>query len=416
MLQTKIFPELLSRPNPEWRFDTPHTGSKPVEVAYQKTISAGKNTYVYDSHTYHTKVPPQGIAALIDYYTRPNDVVLDPFCGSGMTGVAATQLGRRALLCDVSPAAVFIAANMTTPIDAHKYREAVRQVLAEAANLEEKLYRTRCRTCGASANTLYTVWSYGMLCPHCNHEFILWNVARDEKPRNRDSKILAEFPCPCCSQTLKKRGLKRTRRYAVAMGYKCCEGGLKESMAVPTECDRRQLESIEEEWQYTDLWRPTTKLPDGLNTKQPLAAGINSIDKCYTSRALWAMSWLWERSCNWPDEEVRSKLLWTVTSLYQRITVFSEFRFWGGSGNTANYNVPAIMNEQNVFRAFERKANTIRWYFESAPAERGEVRLSTQSACELPQLADRSVDYTQCATPFDCYRVKSERERRQNQQ
>jgi len=58
-------------------------------------IRAGKNTYVYDAHTYHTKVPPGGIVQLIEYYTKPGDTVLDPFCGSGMTGVAAAPLGRR---------------------------------------------------------------------------------------------------------------------------------------------------------------------------------------------------------------------------------------------------------------------------------------------------------------------------------
>jgi DNA methylase len=34
--------------------------------------------------------------------TRENDLVLDPMCGSGTTGVAALRLGRRAVLCDES--------------------------------------------------------------------------------------------------------------------------------------------------------------------------------------------------------------------------------------------------------------------------------------------------------------------------
>ena len=42
-----------------------------------------------NAHSYHTKAPPQGIEPYIAHYTNPGDLVLDPFYGSGMTGVAA---------------------------------------------------------------------------------------------------------------------------------------------------------------------------------------------------------------------------------------------------------------------------------------------------------------------------------------
>src|SRR5438093_8656700 len=121
--------------------------SKSVREPYSADISAGKNTYVYDAHTYHTKVPPQGIGLLIDYYTRPGDLVLDPFCGSGMTGIAATELGRRTILCDLSPAATFIAYNLNFPIDPDRYLKAIYYLLESARDLEHRLYDTHCRAC-----------------------------------------------------------------------------------------------------------------------------------------------------------------------------------------------------------------------------------------------------------------------------
>ena len=45
------------------------------------------------------------IAAL----TLPGELVVDPYCGSGTTAVAAKQLGRAFITCDVDPAAVQIA-------------------------------------------------------------------------------------------------------------------------------------------------------------------------------------------------------------------------------------------------------------------------------------------------------------------
>lgn len=43
---------------------------------------------------------------LVEHYTDPGDVIDDPFCGSGQTGVAAMLTGRHALISDLSPAAI----------------------------------------------------------------------------------------------------------------------------------------------------------------------------------------------------------------------------------------------------------------------------------------------------------------------
>jgi DNA modification methylase len=44
--------------------------------------------------------PVVAIAPLIEAFSKPGDVVLDPFCGSGTTGVAAQLLDRRFVLVD----------------------------------------------------------------------------------------------------------------------------------------------------------------------------------------------------------------------------------------------------------------------------------------------------------------------------
>ena len=44
----------------------------------------------------HTCPKPLNVmVAIIERYTRPGDLILDPFCGSGTTGVACIQTGRR---------------------------------------------------------------------------------------------------------------------------------------------------------------------------------------------------------------------------------------------------------------------------------------------------------------------------------
>lgn len=46
--------------------------------------------------------PVSTIAPLVKISTRAGETVLDPMCGAGTTGVACSELGRKAILCDLS--------------------------------------------------------------------------------------------------------------------------------------------------------------------------------------------------------------------------------------------------------------------------------------------------------------------------
>jgi site-specific DNA-methyltransferase (adenine-specific) len=55
----------------------------------------------YTGNFLHTNEKPViAITPLIEAYSRPGDVVLDPFAGSGTTGVAALSCGRRFILIE----------------------------------------------------------------------------------------------------------------------------------------------------------------------------------------------------------------------------------------------------------------------------------------------------------------------------
>lgn len=49
----------------------------------------------YRLASHPTQKPVELMAQLIEHVTAPGELVLDPTCGSGSTGVAAVQLGRR---------------------------------------------------------------------------------------------------------------------------------------------------------------------------------------------------------------------------------------------------------------------------------------------------------------------------------
>ena len=77
-------------------------------------ISADRNSSIYRLFNYHTKVPPEIARAFIETYSSPGQVILDPFCGSGMLGLGAhhglnPEEHRKAILSDLSPAAAHLA-------------------------------------------------------------------------------------------------------------------------------------------------------------------------------------------------------------------------------------------------------------------------------------------------------------------
>jgi site-specific DNA-methyltransferase (adenine-specific) len=58
---------------------------------------------------HETQKPEAILEPLIAYSCPPGGVVLDPFCGSGSTGVAAQRLGRSSILIDNRPECVALA-------------------------------------------------------------------------------------------------------------------------------------------------------------------------------------------------------------------------------------------------------------------------------------------------------------------
>ena len=365
----------------------------------KEEISAGKNTYTYDAHTYHTKVPPQGIASVISKYLPNGGVVLDPFAGSGMTGVAARYLGMDAILNELSPAASFIAYNFTQKVDPAEYNCAVEQLLRNLLDLRKSLYLTKCRECEKDVETQYIVWSYILECNHCYKQFVLWGHCRKYGRTVREHKLLKKFPCPNCGQEVNKSYLRRLDSVPVFLGYKCCKRKIVEHPL--NSADFAMIEQSPKILEFYAQYIPKINIPDGVNLNQPKRHGLDTIESFYTPRNLAACAAIWGEIKRIRDPELAVAVGFAFTSLYRRVTRLSEYRFWGGSGNTANFNVPQIWNETNVFITFERKAKSIADHFVTTAQEyKGRCAIRTGSATELSFLPDHSIDFIFTDPPF----------------
>jgi len=106
----------------------PETDDYKVSSFQMNIDNAKKSTgKIYGMHMYWVKQVPDVVKQYVEYYTKPGDIVLDAFAGSGMTGVAAMMCGRHAILYEISPACIHIARNYTAPIDPYILQKAYYQ-------------------------------------------------------------------------------------------------------------------------------------------------------------------------------------------------------------------------------------------------------------------------------------------------
>jgi site-specific DNA-methyltransferase (adenine-specific) len=80
-------------------------GKVPTDVWWMTIVPPGSS----ERTGYPTQKPVRLLERIVAASSRAGDLVLDPYAGSGTTGVAAQRLGRRWLLADRNPEAVEIA-------------------------------------------------------------------------------------------------------------------------------------------------------------------------------------------------------------------------------------------------------------------------------------------------------------------
>ena len=78
------------------------------EAKDRTTHIAESYTGIYGMHKYWSKKPYNVIRDFILRYTNRGEIVIDPFCGSGISIAESIFTGRKAIGIDINPAAIFI--------------------------------------------------------------------------------------------------------------------------------------------------------------------------------------------------------------------------------------------------------------------------------------------------------------------
>jgi 16S rRNA G966 N2-methylase RsmD/predicted RNA-binding Zn-ribbon protein involved in translation (DUF1610 family) len=400
-----------------------------VREPFASDVKAGKTSSTYNAHSYHTKVPPEGITQFIAHYTQPGDLVLDLFCGTGMTGVAALKENRNVVLIDISPVASFIAFNYCTPFDSESFLKIEKKVQNEIGAVTDWLYETRCSTCGSKAIIEYTVWSEELQCPRCKDSFSLWDVS--VKDMRNFSK---EFLCPACGKKLNRAKCKRVGTNPVIEVYDCPKCKRKEQKLSKFDVDRLKeiqdrFEAVyatsyvplehKELWPVSDdgkpLWFPSLPIMlKGEKWRDTWRSGVHKgfvkVDDFYTKRNLWALAKVWNIISKIEDERIRAALQFVFTSLnpscVSRLTRYN-FRRRGNGSLSGTLYIPSFSAERNLKSIWETKKKSILKLSYAIP-QGAESLVATQSATDLSDIPPDSIDYVFTDPPFGSNLMYSE--------
>ncbi|MEX2324053.1 MAG: DNA methyltransferase [Acidimicrobiia bacterium] len=371
-------------------------GPVPVRPPHRKEIVGGKGSIFYRAHSYHTKVPPEGIAEAVEHYTDPGAIVVDPFCGSGMTGVACLLTGRRAVLSDLSPAAVHITRNYVAHVDPDQFEGAGRRLLHDLSDLEQMLYGTHCNTCEGRARIEYTVWSDVHLCAACDAELVFW-----ESGLNGDRTAVGRtITCSACSAEWRKKDLGWTRTTPVQVSVSCTTCRSREQRILTDDEFAHAVgftQDVVPYWYPTDPFDSWREMWRGQHAAQGLATAADF----YTPRNLWALAAVWERIASSHLPDAQSALSFAFTSIVNRA---SRRYQWNPKRPTnvlsSTMYVASLSYEFNVFSLLRRKLKTIRDLYRATTTLPGSAEVHQAPAQQLGHIPDGSVDYVFTDPPF----------------
>lgn len=385
---------------------------------FASDVRSGKNTAIYTTHSYHTKVPPDGIRPFIRHYTAPGEIVLDPFCGSGMTGIAAIMDSRIPILIELSPAATFIAYNYCTPVDLAELLNESQKILDITKETVDWLYQAKCKICGHIASVNHVVWSDEFRCPRCSYVFLLCDVAL------KDGKILKRFGCPNCAKDLKKADCEKAGARPIRINYSCPKCGRIEDKT--TKFDLEKIEEIERRWKRIQSSRLPPDINDSiwpLNQGKPLwypgylmmfkgekwgdtwRAGVHRnithVHQFFVTRNLWMLAKLWAEISKTKKIEIRQKLQWIFTSIIEGSSRLNRERTSGlPSKLSGTLYVSSFYREINVWKFFERKAQSLKRIRAILERSNSPVVVATQTASDLSSIPSDYVDYVFTDPPF----------------
>lgn len=404
-----------------------------VGTLYERAMPSTRTGPLFNAFPYPTKISPEAIALFIAAHTDPGATVLDGFCGSGSTGLAAILCGcptdtmlreaerlglpvrwgaRKAVLYELGGLGSFVADVMCHPPDPAAFHSAAEELLAGVLREWDWLYSVRDSE-GKAGAIRYVVWSDRLNCPGCRREVSLWDACVSRAPAN----ISNRFRCPHCRHTTPVDKVHRVRKSVT-------DELLGQDRTVRKRCAAwiygetngktwsRMADTGDEDchgrFADTPLSKrvPFAQVPWGDLYRSGYHEGMSHLHHFYTRRNLLAFSAMWEAVERFPRKLQAALRFWLLSYNAAHSTIMTRVVAKKGqddlvvtSAQPGVLYVSGLPVEKNVFAGVRRKIHTMAAAFAMIHGHEATVEVRHTSCLDL-DLPDGSVDYVFTDPPF----------------
>ncbi|MGQ0772357.1 MAG: DNA methyltransferase [Nitrososphaerota archaeon] len=335
-------------------------------------IPASAHTQMYLIHKWWARKPHNVVSEYIKYYSKEGEIVLDPFCGSGVTPIESIKLGRKAIGVDLNPMSIFVTRMTAIPANIDSIKKTFDEIEKVIAEQILNYYVTKCSKCNNKGFEICAIWKEGSQLP--------------EEIRHY---------CAHCEKYIHKK---------------------------PDAEDIQKIQKIQK--LPIKYWYPKNKLKykSGQDFKEGThQQELEDISSLFTHRNLLSLSMIFNEINSIKNKEMKDLFRFAFTSmchLASKMTPDRPTRPYSSFWAQQRYWIPPINMESNVWGLFEsavkgrqglvagkedsnsriKKFNEAK-DFQDLQAD-SNILLLNQSSLDLTQIPSNSVDYVFTDPPY----------------